>query len=121
MPGAYLTATLNSDGTTYTATVNPKGTVGDHSASTAPFVLPVNAPGYSAQSPATSYSYSSVSQYLAAGLIYVWPGLRGTSSSTSTLTGDAPWGVTDLKAAVRYSGTTGASCPAARTASSCSA
>ena len=102
VPGAYLTATLNSDGTTYTATVNPKGTVGDYSATTAPIVLPVNTPGYSAQSPATSYSYSSVSQYLAAGLIYVWPGLRGTSSSTSTLTGDAPWGVTDLKAAVRY-------------------
>ena len=102
VPGAYLTATLNSDGTTYTAKVNAKGAVGDYSARTAPIVLPVNTPGYSAQSPATSYSYSSVSQYLAAGLIYVWPGLRGTSSSTSTLTGDAPWGVTDLKAAIRY-------------------
>ena len=77
VPGAYLTATANSDGTTYTATVNQKGTVGKYSARTAPIVLPVNTPGYSAQSPATSYSYSSVSQYLEAGLIYVWPGLRG--------------------------------------------
>ncbi|HEU5425372.1 MAG TPA: hypothetical protein VFU74_00775 [Actinocrinis sp.] len=102
VPGAYLTATLNSDGTTYTATVNPKGTVGRYSARTAPIVLPVNTPGYSAQSPATAYSYGNVSQYLAAGLVYVWPGLRGTSSSTSTVTGDAPWGVTDLKAAVRF-------------------
>ncbi len=102
VPGAYLTATVNSDGATYTATVNKKGTVGQYSALTAPIVLPVNTPGYSAQSPATAYSYNNVSQYLAAGLIYVWPGLRGTSSSTSTLTGDAPWGVTDLKAAVRY-------------------
>ena len=102
VPGAYLTATLNSDGTTYTATVNPKGTVGEYSARTAPIVVPVNTPGYSAQSPATSYSYDSVSQYLEAGLVYMWPGLRGTSSSTSTLTGDAPWGVTDLKASIRY-------------------
>ena len=102
VPGAYLTATLNSDATTYTAKVNPKGAVGDYTASTAPIVLPVNTPGYSAQSPDTSYNYGNVSQYLAAGLVYVTPGLRGTSSSTSTLTGDAPWGVTDLKAAVRY-------------------
>ena len=102
VPGAYLTATLNSDGTTYTGTVNQKGTVGKYSARTAPIVVPVNTPGYSAQSPATSYSYSNVSQYLAAGFIYVWPGMRGTSSSTSTLTGDAPWGVTDLKASIRY-------------------
>lgn len=102
VPGAYLTATPNSDGTTYTATVDKKGTVGQYSAETAPIVIPVNTPGYSAQSPATSYNFSAVSDYLAAGLVYVWPGLRGTSSSTDTLTGDAPWGVTDLKAAVRY-------------------
>jgi hypothetical protein len=102
VPGAYLTATENSDGSTYTATVNAKGAVGNYTAHTAPIVLPVNTPGYSAQSPATSYSYSNVSAFLAAGFIYVWPGLRGTSSSTSSLTGDAPWGVTDLKASVRY-------------------
>jgi hypothetical protein len=102
VPGAYLTATANSDGTTYTATVNPKGTVGDYSGRTAPIVIPVNTPGYAAQKPATSYSYSSVSKYLAAGHIYVWPGLRGRDSSTSTRSDAAPWGVTDLKAAVRF-------------------
>ncbi|MFD4604491.1 esterase [Streptomyces sp. NPDC058464] len=102
VPGAYLTATANSDGATYTATVNPKGTVGAYSGRTAPIVIPVNTPGYAAQKPATSYSYSSVSQYLAAGHIYVWPGLRGRDSSTSTRSDAAPWGVTDLKAAVRF-------------------
>jgi hypothetical protein len=102
VPGAYLTATPNSDGVTYTATVDRTGTVGRYSAGTAPIVIPVNTPGYSAQSPATSYNFKAVSDCLAAGLVYVWPGLRGTSSSTATLTGDAPWGVTDLKAAVRY-------------------
>ncbi|MBR7826564.1 hypothetical protein KDK95_09635 [Actinospica sp. MGRD01-02] len=102
VPGAYLTATLNSDGSTYTATVNKKGTVGKYSAQTAPFVIPVNTPGYAGQAPATSYSYSSVSAYLEAGLIYVWPGLRGRDTSTSTRNDAAPWGVTDLKASVRY-------------------
>lgn len=65
VPGAYLTATANSDGTTYTATVNPKGTVGDYSGSTAPIVIPLNTPGYAAQAPATSYNYDTVSQYRA--------------------------------------------------------
>ncbi|WP_329282459.1 esterase [Streptomyces sp. NBC_01451] len=102
VPGAYLTATANSDGTTYTATVNRKGTVGAYSGRTAPIVIPVNTPGYAAQKPATSYNYSSVSKYLKAGLIYVWPGLRGKDSSTSTRSDAAPWGVTDLKAAVRF-------------------
>ncbi|MFF3373996.1 esterase [Streptomyces sp. NPDC002680] len=102
VPGAYLKATVNSDGTTYTATLNPKGTVGAYSGRTAPIVIPVNTPGYAGQKPATSYSYSSVSKYLAAGHIYVWPGLRGRDSSTSTRSDAAPWGVTDLKAAVRF-------------------
>lgn len=102
VPGAYLTATANSDGTTYTAKANPKGTVGDYTGRTAPIVIPVNTPGYAGQKPATSYSYSSVSKYLAAGHIYVWPGLRGRDSSTSTRSDAAPWGVTDLKAAVRF-------------------
>ncbi|XUL92928.1 esterase [Streptomyces galilaeus] len=102
VPGAYLTATANSDGTTYTAKLNRKGTVGQYSGGTAPIVIPVNTPGYAQQAPATSYSYSSVSQYLAAGLVYVWPGLRGRDSSTSTRSDAAPWGVTDLKAAIRF-------------------
>ncbi|MFC8512140.1 esterase [Streptomyces sp. NPDC057257] len=102
VPGAYLTATANSDGTTYTAKPNPKGTVGAYSGRTAPIVIPVNTPGYAAQKPATSYSYSSVSQYLAAGHIYVWPGMRGKDSSTSTRNDAAPWAVTDLKAAIRF-------------------
>ena len=102
VPGAYLTATANSDGTTYTAKANPKGTVGQYSGRTAPMVIPVNTPGYAQQAPATSYSYTSVSAYLEAGLVYVWPGLRGRNSSTGTRSDAAPWGVTDLKAAVRF-------------------
>ncbi|MEU6138812.1 esterase [Streptomyces sp. NPDC047081] len=102
VPGAYLKATANSDGTTYTAKVDPKGTVGGYSGRTAPIVIPVNTPGYAGQKPATSYNYSSVSKYLEAGHIYVWPGLRGRDSSTSTRSDAAPWGVTDLKAAVRF-------------------
>ena len=101
VPGAYLSAAKNSTGK-YTATINAKGAVGKFKAGTAPIVFPVNTPGYAAQKPPSAYSYGDVSDYLKAGFIYVYPGLRGQDSETSTYTGNAPWGVTDLKAAVRY-------------------
>ncbi len=105
VPGAYFTGTANSDGT-YTCTVNGSGAAGGYTASTAPFVLPVNTAGYAAQPAPTSYSYDGLSSYLEAGLIYVYAGCRGRANgydSTGALTysGGAPWGVTDLKAAVR--------------------
>ena len=104
VPGAYLTGTDNGDGT-YTCTVNPDGSVNGFTAETAPMM--VNTAGYSAQAAATSYSYSSVSAYLDAGYVYVYSGCRGRSNGynddgTLAYAGGAPWGVTDLKAAVRY-------------------
>lgn len=48
---------------------------------------------------------ASLSDYLAAGLIYVYAGCReranGTNADGSAFAGGAPWGATDLKAAVR--------------------
>ena len=104
--GDYLSGTDNGDGT-YTCTVNPEGTVNGFTAETAPMMLPVNTAGYSAQASATSYSYSAVSAYLDAGYVYVYSGCRGrsngyTDDGTLDYAGGAPWGVTDLKAAVRY-------------------
>ena len=106
VPGAYLTGMDNGDGT-YTCTSNPDGTVNGFTAETAPMMMPVNTAGYSAQTAATSYSYSSVSAYLDAGYVYVYSGCRGRSNGynddgTLACAGGAPWGVTDLKAAVRY-------------------
>jgi hypothetical protein len=101
VPGAYLTATPNGDGT-YTATPNPSGSVGGFTAATAPILFPVNTPGYAAQRPPTAYSWADVGYYVQAGFVYVYPGLRGQDTETATYSGNAPWGVTDLKAAVRY-------------------
>jgi hypothetical protein len=96
VPGAYFTGTKNSDGT-YTCQVNAQGSVASYTASSAPIVFPVNTPGYASQAEPSSYSYSSISSYLAAGFIYVQAGMRGKNVTS----GQAPWGVTDLKAAVR--------------------
>ncbi|MFJ9706321.1 subtype A tannase [Streptomyces sp. NPDC101234] len=101
VPGKYLKTTKNSDGT-YTAKVNNSGRIGSYTARTAPVVMPINTGGYAPQSPLTSYSFDTVSAYLKAGFVYVAAGLRGRGSNTSTYTGNAPWGVTDLKAAVRF-------------------
>ena len=101
VPGAYFTGKDNGNGT-YTVTVNASGTVGSFTAATAPTVFPVNTPGYSAQKPPTEYSYDTIKAYMEAGFIYVLAGLRGKDSNSQTYSGNAPWGVTDLKAAVRY-------------------
>ena len=110
VPGAYLTGTDNGNGT-YTATVNGSGAVGSFTAVTAPTVLPVNTPGYSAQKPPTEYSYDIIKAYMEAGFIYIHAGLRGKDSNSQTYSGNAPWGVTDLKAAVRYRRYNAASIP----------
>ena len=106
VPGAYLTGEANDDGT-YSCTLASDGAQGSFTASTAPIVIPVNTAGYAAQAAPTSYSYSSVSSYLEAGFIYAYPGCRGRDNTTSddgsvAYAGASPWGVTDLKAAIRY-------------------
>ncbi|MBM6989291.1 MAG: tannase [Olsenella umbonata] len=104
VPGAYFTGTKNDDGT-YTCKVKSSASVGSYTATTAPVVIPVNTAGYSAQEAPTSYNANGLTDYLKAGLVYVYPGCRGrnngTNSDGSTFAGGAPWGVTDLKAAVR--------------------
>ena len=92
VPGAYFNGTDNSDGT-WTCTVNTESTIGNFSAATAPIVIPVNTPGYSAMAPLSEYS--NVTTYTNEGFVYVHAGCRGRNHG-------APAGVTDLKAAVRY-------------------
>ena len=98
VPGAYFTATDNGDGT-YTCSVNENGTAGQYTALTAPLVIPVNTPGYSAMAAPTGYSssmgYGSISDYTNAGMIVIFAGARGRDAG-------APAGVTDFKAAIRY-------------------
>ena len=93
VPGAYMDATDNGDGT-YTCTVNEQGEVNGYTAATAPILFPVNTPGHKAQDAPTSFS-KKCSTYTDEGYIYVVAGCRGKDSGI-------PAGVTDLKAAIRY-------------------
>ena len=92
VPGAYMDGTDNGDGT-YTCQLNTESKVGNYTSETAPIVVPVNTPGYSAQEELTEYT--DVSEYTDAGFIYVHIGCRGRDAG-------APYGVTDLKAGIRY-------------------
>ena len=92
VPGAYMIGTPNNDGT-YTCSIDQNAFVGSYTAATAPIVMPINTPGYSAQSALTDYT--NVSAYTSEGFVYVHAGCRGRDHG-------APAGVTDLKAAIRY-------------------
>ena len=92
VPGAYMNAVDNGDGT-YSCELNDSGKVNGYTAFTAPIVMPINTPGYSAQNALTEYT--DVSSYMDAGFVYVHAGCRGRDAG-------APAGVTDLKAAIRY-------------------
>ena len=92
VPAAYLDGVDNGDGS-YTCTVSREGSVNGYTAATAPIVLPVNTPGYSAMAPLSAYT--SLTEYMEAGFVYVHAGCRGRDHG-------APAGVTDLKAALRF-------------------
>ena len=92
VPGAYMNAMDNGDGT-YSCELNDSGKINGYTAFTAPIVMPINTPGYSAQAALTQYT--DVSSYTDAGFVYVHAGCRGRDAG-------APAGVTDLKAAIRY-------------------
>jgi hypothetical protein len=93
VPGKFMTAKDNGDGT-WTCSVNTAEKVGNYTASTAPVIVPVNTPGYAAQAAPTGYD-SSTSEFTTAGMVVVVAGCRGRDAG-------APSGVTDLKAAIRY-------------------
>ena len=99
VPGAYFDATDNGNGT-FTCAPSASGKVGDYTAATAPIVMPINTAGYSSQAAPTSYSSDGITTYTQAGLVYVYAGCRGRKMEDDAC-GAAPWGVTDLKAAVR--------------------
>ena len=103
IPGEYMTCTKGSS--TYTCSINSSGTKGSYTAKNAPFVMPVNTSGYSAMAAPTSYSYSTVSNFIEKGIIYIYAGCRGRyegSETSDSYYSGAPWGVTDLKAAIRF-------------------
>ena len=98
VPGAYFSGTDNGDGT-WTCEKEDNAECGGYIADTAPVILPVNTPGYSAMSAPESYDsnfgYGSVTDYTKEGMVLAVAGCRGREHG-------APAGVTDLKAAIRF-------------------
>ncbi len=98
VPGAFFTAeksgTDAAGNETYSVRVNETAKAGDFTAGDAPFVMPIQTPGYAALEPPKSYTHSAAG-YTKNGFIFVYAGARGKDHG-------APAGVTDFKAAIRY-------------------
>ena len=101
VPGAYLDASDNGDGT-YTCKVSDNSEIKGYSATTAPILMPVETPGYAAAKALNDEilmthqgMLEQLSYYTSQGFVFVLSGCRGTNEG-------APTGVTDLKAAIRY-------------------
>ena len=102
IPKEYLTGTETSTKGKYKCEINSSGKKGDYTSSTAPLVMPVETPGYSAMKPPTSYDYRTVSAYIEKGIIFVYAGCRGRYEGKEDFISGAPWPITDLKSAIRY-------------------
>ena len=99
VPGDYFTAQKNSNGTYTCKVINSN--IGNYTAIDAPIVMPIDTAGYSAHRAPTSYNAKDVKAFTDAGFVYVDAGCRGKENGLN-YSGGAPWGVTDLKAAVLY-------------------
>lgn len=104
VPGPYLKGKKN--GSTWTCTVAESAKVGAFTSKNAPYLLALNTSDYSGQLATTAYAADGLSDFLSRGFIYVYPGFRGKTNGYDSLTnayysGGAPWGVADLKAAIR--------------------
>lgn len=96
VPGAFFNATKNAENEneTYTVRINKSAKVSGFTAKNAPFIMPIQTPGYAALNPPKSY-VSSAATYTKNGFIFVYAGARGRNHG-------APAAVTDFKAAIRY-------------------
>lgn len=64
--------------------------------------MPINTAGYSSQHAPSSYSANGISTYTNEGIVYIYAGCRGRNEGETDYSTGAPWGVTDLKAALRF-------------------
>ena len=100
VPGQYFNGVKNSYGV-YTCKWNTTNKINNYNVKTAPIVMPIRTPEFIAQEIVTNYNVNEVIDYINSGFVYVHAGCRG-GDNTCDYVGGAPWGVTDLKAAVSY-------------------
>ncbi|WP_409197797.1 hypothetical protein ACA135_05685 [Methanobrevibacter acididurans] len=100
VPGEYFNGVKNSHGT-YTCKLNTTNEINNYNVKTAPIVMPIHTPEFIAQEIVTNYNSNEIIDYINSGFVYVLAGCRG-GDNTCDYVGGAPWGVTDLKAAVSF-------------------
>ncbi|KAG4107156.1 hypothetical protein H8356DRAFT_1417414 [Neocallimastix lanati (nom. inval.)] len=94
IPGQYINAIKNENATTYSCQFNLSSKIGSYTINNAPIVIPITTQGYMS-SPSPQDYIKEAKRFTDKGIIYVNTGFRGRYEG-------APYGVTDLKAAIRY-------------------
>ncbi|MBR1600483.1 MAG: hypothetical protein IJ677_02770, partial [Alphaproteobacteria bacterium] len=92
VPEKYMTCIKKTD-TFFSCKKNVSEYIGKYNADKAPILFEINSPDFAATSALSEYK--NYSKYIKAGIVYVHIGFRGIESG-------APYGVTDIKAAVKY-------------------
>ena len=85
----------------HSCSINLSGKTGNYTASNAPIVLPIYRDSSLGEINLISYYYDKIRDFLSSGFIYIYIGFRNEYEWDSNISG-APWGVTDLKAAIRF-------------------
>ena len=100
VPEEYLTCSYTDE--KYDCKINSSGKKGLYTAQNAPLVFPVETPGYSSMKAPTTYNFETISNFISQGIIYIYAGCRGRYNGGEEYPAGAPWGVTDLKSAIRF-------------------
>ena len=100
LPEEYLTCSNINE--KYDCKINSSGRKALYSSKNAPLVLPVKTPGYSAMMAPTTYDYKIISNFISEGIIYIYAGCRGKYTGGEFYLAGAPWGIADLKSAIRF-------------------
>ena len=100
VPEEYMKCSESSG--KYSCSINSSGKKGSYRVKNAPYVMPIETPGYSAMKALSSYNCKTVSSYISKGIIYIYAGCRGRYEGSESYAAGSPWPITDLKSAIRF-------------------
>ena len=100
VPEEYMKCSESSG--KYSCSINSSGKKDSYTSKNAPYVMPVETPGYSSMKALSSYNYKTISSFVSKGLIYIYAGCRGRYEGSESYAAGSPWPITDLKSAIRF-------------------
>ena len=88
VPEEYMKCSESSG--KYSCSINSSGKKDSYTAKNAPYVMPVETPGYSSMKALSSYNYKTISSFVSKGLIYIYAGCRGRYEGSESYAAGSP-------------------------------